>query len=42
MFIGENVTENNADVEEMNNVQSDEETELAKSDADMAQSYKAH
>ena len=42
MFIGENETENNQDVEKMNIDQSDEETEHAKGDADMAQSFEEH
>ena len=42
MFIVEHANENNSEVEDMNNDQYDEETEHAKGDAGMAQSYEAH
>ena len=42
MFIAENVSENNVDVEELHNDQSDEETEHTKYDKDMVKSYEEH
>ena len=42
IFPGENVTENNTDMEEIYNDNSDDEMENTKGDADMAQSYVAH